>query len=202
MDSYKNRLIEAYNHHAGERDVSVKQSWKLLERDEFLKVLRKRKLTRLLEIGAGPGHDAKFFQDSGMEVSCIDLSPNMVELCKEKGLDAQVMDFAQLAFPDQSFDAIWALNCLLHVPKVGLPVVLSEIQRVLRPEGLFYMGVYGRQNSEGIWEDDHYEPKRFFSFFDEETLKELLSEYFTILSFKTLPHSEVLDFQSVILLNE
>ncbi len=137
MDSYKNQLIEAYNHHAVEREGSVKQSWKLQERDEFLKVLRERKLTRLLEIGAGTGHDAKFFQDSGLEVSCIDLSPHMVELCKEKGLNAQVMDFSQLEFPDQSFDAIWALNCLLHVPKADLPVVLSEIRRVLRPDGLF-----------------------------------------------------------------
>ena len=200
MDSLKDQLIEVYNRHAFEREGSVKQSWKLAERGAFFQVVREKKLQRLLEIGAGPGHDAKFFQDSGLEVACTDLSPNMVALCKEKGLNAQMMDFSELAFSDQTFDAIWALNCLLHVPKVEFPGVLSEVRRVLRPNGLFYMGVYGRHNSEGIWEGDHYEPKRFFSFFDEETLKELLSKYFTILSFKTLPHSDVLDFQSVILM--
>lgn len=197
MDSLKDRLIEAYNRHAFEREGSVKQSWKLEEREAFLQSLRARELQSLLEIGSGPGHDAKFFQDSGLEVTCIDLSPTMVALCKEKGLNAQVMDVTQLVFSDQSFDAVWALNCLLHVPKMELPGVLSEIQRVLQPGGLFYMGVYGRHNSEGIWDGDHYEPKRFFSFFNDETLKAMLSNYFTILSFKTLPHSEVLDFQSV-----
>ena len=199
MDSLKEQLITAYDRQAAERDTSVRQSWKIEEHDEFLQALRKRNLQSLLEIGAGPGHDAKFFQDSGLEVKCIDLSPNMVALCKDKGLDAQMMDFSRLTFPNQTFDAIWALNCLLHVPKAELPSVLAEVRRVLRPRGLFYMGIYGRHNSEGIWEDDSYEPKRFFSFFNEATLKTTLSQFFTILSFKTLPHSDVLDFQSMLM---
>ena len=197
LDIVKAQLITAYDRQAGERDAATRQPWKIQERDEFLQIIQKRKLHRLLEIGAGPGHDAKFFQDSGLEVTCIDLSPNMVALCKDKGLDAHVMDYSQITFPDQSFDAIWALNSLLHVPKTELLNVLAGIQRILRPDGLFYMGVYGRHNFEGIWKDDSYEPKRFFSFFEEATLKEILSQFFTILSFKTLPHSDVLDFQSV-----
>ena len=197
LDLVKAQLITAYDRQAGERDAAARQPWKIQERDEFLQIIQKRKLHRLLEIGAGPGHDAKFFQDSGLEVTCIDLSPNMVALCKDKGLDAHVMDYSQITFPDQSFDAIWALNSLLHVPKTELLNVLAGIQRILRPDGLFYMGVYGRHNFEGIWQYDSYEPKRFFSFFEEATLKETLSQFFTILSLKTLPHSDVLDFQSV-----
>jgi hypothetical protein len=42
----------------------------------------------------------------------------MVARCRDKGLDAQVMDFSQLNFPAQSFDAVHAMNCLLHVPNV------------------------------------------------------------------------------------
>ena len=85
---------------------------------------RERNLRKLLEIGAGPGHHAKFFQDNGIAVKCIDLSPKMVKLCIDKGLDAQEMDFSRLTFSNDSFDAVWALNCLLHVPKVELPGVL------------------------------------------------------------------------------
>lgn len=129
-------------------------------------------------------------------MTCVDLSPNMVALCKTKGLRAEVMDFAHLAFPDQSFDAVWALNCLLHVRKAELPEVLQGIRRVLRPGGLFYIGVYGGRNSEGVWEDDTYEPKRFFSFFEMDTLKGVLSEHFAVLDAHALPHSDDLKFLS------
>jgi hypothetical protein len=61
------------------------------------------------------------------------------------------------------------------------------------------MGVYGRNNSEGICERDHYDPKHFFSFFRAQDLVSQLEPYFSVRSFRVLPHSDDLDFQSVIL---
>jgi SAM-dependent methyltransferase len=75
-----------------------------------------------LEIGAGTGNDGLYFQNNGLDVTCTDLSPDMVNLCREKGLKAYVMDFLSLDFPPGSFDAIYALNCLLHVPTRELPI--------------------------------------------------------------------------------
>lgn len=199
MDKIKEQLVIAYDRQAGTRDATVKAAWKLEERADFLQRVQEQDGRSLLEIGAGPGLDAKFFQDHGLRVRCIDLSPQHVALCVEKGLDADEMDFAQMLFADESFDAIWALNCLLHVPKAELPNVLQEIRRVLKPGGLFYMGVYGREDSEGVWEGDHYEPKRFFSFFRDETLLTFLEPHFLVRSFRTLPHTTDLDFQSVVL---
>ncbi|WP_274436524.1 class I SAM-dependent methyltransferase [Alicyclobacillus sp. ALC3] len=188
--------MTAYNRQAAERNASSRQDWKVSERDAFLASIRSSGLTRLLEIGAGPGHDSLFFQENGLDVTSVDLSPNMVDLCKTKGLRAEVMDFSHLSFPDDSFDAVWALNCLLHVRKAELPEVLTELRRVLRPGGLFYMGVYGGQNSEGVWDDDTYEPKRFFSFFEMDTLKGILSEHFAVQDAHALPHSSDLMFLS------
>ncbi|TMD70000.1 MAG: class I SAM-dependent methyltransferase [Chloroflexi bacterium] len=44
----------------------------------------------MLEIGAGTGNDSLFFRDNGLHVVCTDLSPAMVDLCTEKGLEAYV----------------------------------------------------------------------------------------------------------------
>lgn len=199
LDPVKEQLIVAYDRLATTRDATAKAPWKIETRADFFRRLQDQNCHTLLEIGAGPGHDAKFFQDHGLHVRCIDLSAKHVELCREKGLDAHVMDFAHMHFADQSFDAIWALNCLLHVPKAQLPQVLQEIHRVLKPGGLFYMGVYGRQDIEGVWEGDHYEPKRFFSFFHKDTLESLLKRDFLVQSFQILPHLDDLDFQSIVL---
>ena len=66
----------------------------------------------------------------------------MVERCRAKGIEAHVMDFLHLDFPAGSFDAVFAMNCLLHVPNQDLPAVLAAV-RSIRPGGLFFVGVYG-----------------------------------------------------------
>ncbi|MGH2479233.1 MAG: class I SAM-dependent methyltransferase, partial [Ktedonobacteraceae bacterium] len=136
---------------AAQRDKVEKDSWKVAERQRFLALLQQENRQTLLEIGAGTGTDSLFFQNNGLRVICTDLSPAMVELCREKGLEAHVMDFLSLDFPSASFEALYALNCLLHVPTNTLPTVLGKLQQLLRPGGLFFLGVYGGiEEKEGI----------------------------------------------------
>jgi SAM-dependent methyltransferase len=187
----KSNLIETYNKYAATREAQKIENWKLELRDDFLSLIKEENKTSLLEIGPGAGKDSLFFQENGLNVKCIDLSPELVKICKQKGLDAQVMDMAELSFPQESFDAVYALNSLLHIPKKELPVVLKNIQTVLKPGGLFYMGVYGSETeSEHIWENDPYMPKRFFAFYSDEYVQEITSQYFEQISFKKVTFEE------------
>ncbi|WP_079914430.1 class I SAM-dependent methyltransferase [Paenibacillus sp. 32352] len=199
--SFKKELAQAYDADAVRRSHSSMSDWKAVERDLFIERLRKNGGGSVLEIGAGTGRDSFYFQQCGLEVTCIDLSEEMVRHCKEKGLNTAVMDFYQLEFPDRSFDAVYALNCLLHVPKQELGQVLAEIRRVLKPNGLFYMGVYGGRDSEGIWESDVCEPKRFFSFYTDAAIQEAVKPYFKLDSYRIVPlQQDELHFQSLFLL--
>ncbi len=181
----KSNLIEAYNKHAADREAYTVESWKLELRADFLSLIKEENKTSLLEIGPGAGKDSLFFQENGLNVKCVDLSPELVKICQQKGLDAHVMDMTALSFPEESFDVVYALNSLLHIPKKELPNVLKNIQTVLKPNGLFYMGVYGSENeSEHIWENDSYTPKRFFAFYSDEHLQEITGQYFEVISFK------------------
>ncbi len=193
-------LRESYNRNATERDRYGIEVWKVEERQHFLDLVQAENKHRLLEIGAGPGRDSKFFQDNGLDVTCTDLSPEMVELCRAKGLNAFVMDFLSLDFPTESFDAVYGLNCLLHVPKKDLSSVIEKIRQLLKPNGLFYLGVYGKDDFEGVWPLDEYIPKRFFSFHTDEGIQEAVAPYFEIIYFKTIPReNDVRHFQSMIL---
>ena len=196
-------LQTAYNSKAHERDQKAIPEWKLDERKVFLSLLTQEKKKSLLEIGAGSGKDSAFFQENGLTVFCTDLSSEMVKLCQQKGLAAKTLDFADLDSLKTSFDSVYALSSLLHLPKKELPTVLSSIDALLKPNGLFYMGVYGGYNSEGIWEGDSYRPKRFFSFFTDVALKRIVSEVFYLHSFKHISLTETassnLHYQSLIL---
>ena len=198
------QLQSAYDLKAEERDEYEISLWKVEERDRFLSLLQREQKQSLLEIGSGPGQYGRFFQDNGLDVICTDLSPEMVRLCREKGLTAYEMDFLSLDFPDQSFDAVFALNCLLHVPGKDLYRVLGAIQTLLRPSGLFYMGVYGGKEHEGTWPKDKYEPKRFFSFHTDEWIQQAVAGFFELLYFRpiTLEGEQDFHFQSIILRRE
>lgn len=200
--SFEEMIAASYNNAAEERDSYSLQEWKVEERKAFLDKLLAEKCSDVLEIGAGTGKDSLYFKERGLQTFSTDISPEMIKLCKEKGLDAKVMNFAKLDFPDHHFDGIWALNCLLHVPKEEIRNVLKELKRVLKPSGLFYMGVYGGEDYQGIWEEDSYTPKRFFSFFEDASIKTLLSEFFIIEYFNVVPKERVggkYHFQSIIL---
>ncbi len=197
----RSALREFYDQSAQDREGGETAGWKVSERANFLALLQREKKQTLLEIGAGVGRDGKFFQDQGMRVICIDLSSEMAVFCKQKGLDARVMDMGDLQFPAASFDAVYAMNSLLHLPKTEFPLVLGQISRVLKPGGLFYLGVYGGYNHEGIREDDFIEPKRFFSFFSDERIQQAAAKVFDVLDFHTVDYrpGSSLHFQSATL---
>jgi len=202
-DDVTNQLRDAYDQSAEERQQHALSTWRLDERQAFSDLLQNEEKESLLEIGAGPGKDSLFFQHQGMKVVSTDLSSQMVQLCRSKGLEAYEMDFLNLDFPDSYFDAVYGLNCLLHVPKADLLAVLSAINRVLKPSGLFFLGVYGGFENEGVWEEDHHTPKRFFSFYTDDQLLERVTDLFLLEDFKRielpdLNHSDMI-FQRLIL---
>ena len=193
-------LVKAHDRYAEDRDTRKIADWKIQERAYFLKLLKEEQKRMLLEIGAGTGKDSRFFKDNGLKVISTDISSKMVRLCQQKRLSAFLMDFFNLGFHEEIFDAIWALNCLLHIPKKELSEVLQGIQDVLKPTGLFYIGVYGGNEFEGIWQEDFYTPKRFFSFYPDHQIQEVVSNFFEILYFKVIPLEKgKAHFQSMIL---
>ncbi|GCE28615.1 hypothetical protein KDA_40990 [Dictyobacter alpinus] len=194
-------LKVAYGRESAEkRDLEDKQDWKLAERQAFLDLLRLEGKQKLLEVGAGTGTDSLFFQQQGLEVIATDLSPAMVDLCRVKGLEAYAQDFLGLDFPPASFDALYALNCLLHVPAQDLPAVLEKLSSLLRSGGLFFLGIYGGIEKEGVSDKDWHHPPRFFSRHTEAFMRQAVEAYFEIVSFKTIPlEKSEWSFQAMVL---
>ncbi|MDP7422829.1 MAG: class I SAM-dependent methyltransferase, partial [bacterium] len=173
----------------------------LMERQRFLDVVQAEGKRKLLDVGAGPGVHATFFRENGLTVTCVDLSSEMIKRCREKGLTAFEMNFLNLNFPENSFDAVFAMNSLLHVPRNDLAAALESIKRLLPPAGLFYWGQYGGKDHEGVWESDHYEPKRFFSFLTDKDIERTAREFFRVISFKQIEVEDEreISFQSLLL---
>ncbi|MFD0696981.1 class I SAM-dependent methyltransferase [Paenibacillus sp. GCM10027628] len=197
----KQILKESYDRQAQLRDQNEVQLWKVNEMDFVVNKLLQAGESgkKVLDLGSGPGHQAAYLQKHGCEVSCVDLSDEMVRICREKGLDAHTMDFYSLDIEPESFDAVWTMNALLHVPKHSLKQVLVQIERVLKPSGFLYLGMYGGYESEGIWDEDSYRPQRFFAFYEDEHIQRKVSEVFEIEQYRVLPMEGMsVHYQSII----
>jgi SAM-dependent methyltransferase len=186
-DALRRDLRLAYDRAADVRDGMADADWKQLERQRFGDLLRRAGAAKVLEIGAGHGVSGRYLADQGFAVTCVDLSPELAARCRAKGLTACVMDFGALGFAPASFDAAFGMNCLLHVPRAALDGVLSSIRRVLTPDGLFYWGQYGGHEFEGIYANDPYEPKRFFSRMPDEQIQRAATRHFELVDFHTIP---------------
>jgi len=96
---------------------------------------------RILEVGIGTGINAPLYPRN-CHVTGVDFSASMLEKARErverKGLrNVQLfeMDAANLSFPDNSFDIVYAPYVISVVPD---PVqVVREMRRVCRPGGKF-----------------------------------------------------------------
>lgn len=196
------RLREVYDGSVDTRDRRSTPAWEDERRNAFVEMLHETGARSLLEVGAATGTDAVFFQSEGFDVVCVDLSPAMVRRCREKGLNAHLGDVSDLQFPQNSFDAVYAKNCLIHVPKAGFHETLVGIDRLLRPGRMFYLAQYGGFDFEGIFDGDPSDPKRFFSFYTDERLREVVSTVFHVHSFGVLPHGWAgLHYQSLVVEN-
>lgn len=113
---------------------------------------------RVLDVGCGAARYAGKFSKRGLDYVGIDLSPLMIEVARSRhpSLRFEEMSFRKLSFPDASFDGIWCCCALHYESRANLPGVLSELRRVLSPEGVMsiimplseethegFVGVYG-----------------------------------------------------------
>lgn len=185
---FKDNIKNYYNQEAELRESkSVKPEWKIKVRQNFYNVLKQENKKTLLELGAGAGYDSAFFMDNGLSVIAVDISNEMVIKCREKGIEAYELDFYDLSALNIKFDCIYAINSLLHVPKNDLHKVLHEIDLSLNKDGLFYLGLYGGNDTETEFiKSDISDTPRFFAFHSDIYLKNVLKDQFNIINFETL----------------
>ena len=133
------RTIEAYNSIASEYAArwSDAESLKHLY-EPFMFELPSN--SSILDAGCGHGRDLRFFHEWGYDVVGVDACESMIAaaLSINANTPLRVMDIRALAYPSNSFDAVWALSVLHHLEDEHLTVALKEFRRTLVDNGLAF----------------------------------------------------------------
>ncbi len=117
-----------------ERHYSPGRTWEATARG----LLGFLSLGRVLDVGSGDGVNAELLAPRSQHVTCLDLSPRVIEAAKVRlahvdNVDFRVGDMHDLPFASASFDALLLLNALTYSDRPALAI--AEAARVLRPGG-------------------------------------------------------------------
>jgi SAM-dependent methyltransferase len=105
----------------------------------------------ILEVGPGRGEFAERLQwELAADVVAVDQSPRMVELTRQRGVEAVVGDVQDLQFRGGVFDCAVAAWMLYHVPNLGQ--ALRELRRVLRPQGRLVAVTNSARTMPELWD--------------------------------------------------
>jgi SAM-dependent methyltransferase len=117
---------------------------------------------RVLEVGCGMGNfSERIARETSAAVVATDISPRMVELARERGLDARVADVHALPFEEAEFDCAVANAMLYHVE---VDRALEELARVVEPGGLLVATTVGSEHMKELWELVAFQlPRRSFA---------------------------------------
>ncbi|RKR87561.1 methyltransferase family protein [Micromonospora pisi] len=110
----------------------------------------------VVEVGSGPGRVTAYLAEQGLDVSGVDLSPEMVALARRTypGLRFDEGSMTALDLADGALAGLVAWYSIIHIPSALLPEVFAEFRRVLAPGGqlllAFQVGDEALHRTEGF----------------------------------------------------
>jgi 2-polyprenyl-3-methyl-5-hydroxy-6-metoxy-1,4-benzoquinol methylase len=145
--------VRSYDAAAAEyaAEAAAMPEWVAAEIDAFVTDLDGS--GRVLEIGSGGGRDALELEKRGISVRRTDVSKGFVELLRQSGFEADLLDpltdnLADPQRPGMPYDGIWACACLIHVAREDFGTVLRRLAEATRTSGRLHVSV-----REGTGED-------------------------------------------------
>lgn len=138
------------------------------EFSEFLKNLNLKKNAKkiaLLDVGCGNGRLYEFLKHEAVDYIGIDNNHAFLKIAKQKypKTKFKYADATRLPFPKNSFDTIWCVAVLHHLPTKTLRLkACKEISRVLRPKGKLMITVWN------LWQ------KKYRKFINKKTHNALI----------------------------
>ncbi|MHA2152551.1 MAG: class I SAM-dependent methyltransferase [Candidatus Thorarchaeota archaeon] len=101
---------------------------------------------RILDLGCGTGRHVVYFANLGLDVYGFDASPKALtmaqEWLREKKLSAHLREHLmenQFPYDDDFFDVVISIQVIHHNLMKDIKKTVSEIERVLKPNGVLFV---------------------------------------------------------------
>jgi len=126
----------------------------------------------VLELGSGPGRDARYLEERGLRVQRSDATAAFVALLREDGHDVRFLDVRDGDFGGP-YRAVYANAVLLHVSRVEFDAALSAARRAVSDGGV--LGLTLKDGDGEGWTTERLDLPRWFVYWREADLRAALS---------------------------
>jgi ubiquinone/menaquinone biosynthesis C-methylase UbiE len=136
-----NKVKDNYNAIAGEFSSTRQVLWP--EAKQLFDCIKSG--DKVLDLGCGNGRCVEIIKSKGGEYVGIDISDKLVEIAKGRypAENFQVGDALSLPYPDNSFDLVYSIAVLHHIPSAQMrEQFIQEAKRALNPGGFFILTVW------------------------------------------------------------
>lgn len=148
--------IESFNKHAAWYDEKFGSLSLYNDTYELFSTLIPDRHSHVLDIGCGPGNITKYLLRKRPELNLtgIDLAPNMIELAKQNNPRAkfEIMDCRHVSGLNRKFDAIISGFTIPYLDKEETAKLISDCAEMLNPDGVFYFSLI-----DGKYEESGYQ---------------------------------------------
>lgn len=152
-----------------------------------------------LDLGCGIGQFTKKLMEYGYDVVSADISNIALNKVKEFNNNIINVDMRkELPFDNNKFDIVFANLSIHYFSDIETKKLISEVQRILKKDGLFIGSVNGIQGYEKIKDtaeiiDKHYylNQGKYIRLFDINDVKNYLSDF----EFLKLEEKETIRFE-------
>ena len=146
-------------------EAAAMPEWVATEIDAFVTGLGSS--GRVLEIGSGGGRDALELEKRGISVRRTDVSQGFVELLRESGFEADLLDpltedLTDPQRPGRAYDGVWACACLIHVAREDFGTVLRRLAEATLTGGPLHASVREGDGEEVSTHGTAAAPRRYF----------------------------------------
>ncbi|PIR03089.1 MAG: hypothetical protein COV60_02160 [Candidatus Magasanikbacteria bacterium CG11_big_fil_rev_8_21_14_0_20_43_7] len=115
---------------------------------------------RILDLGCGNGRLYQLFKDLSTSFTGVDISKGLIEIAQKSYPECtfSIADMRSLPFEECTFNIVYAIASVHHLPPAGQLETLQEVARVLQPGGLLVMTNW---NFLGRWTQKRIEKGRY-----------------------------------------
>jgi len=194
-------------HIANWEQVHSTRPWGLYPSEDLIRFVTRRyrdaadrSAIRIIDIGCGPGANLTYLGREGFMLAGIDASTTALKNAKERfraaglefddrSLDLCQGNFAELPWPDESFDVAIDMESIYANPMEIIRACVGEAHRVLKPGAVFFGKAFGTETT-GYGTGEIYEPNTsrnpvggpcggfgFAHFFTREEIEDVFSGF-------------------------
>ena len=139
----------------------ISPHWLIPAENVYFYIHEWKERKKIVDVGAGVGRHSILFARNGYQVTSFDSSESGLQIINERANEESLTiqtvcgDMRVMPFQDCEFDAVLAFHSIYHANQEELPIIISELYRILRTGGEVLVTMLSKDDEHFVANKNH-----------------------------------------------